>query len=68
MASFFLIRAPRSPAAMTALSSLRAPVDAFMTDVLVNADDKALRANRLALLQRFIAATATVADLSKLEG
>ena len=53
---------------MTALSTLRAPIDAFFDKVTVNADDPALRANRLALLQRFTAATATVADLSKLEG
>jgi glycyl-tRNA synthetase beta chain len=54
--------------AMTALASLRAPIDAFFDKVTVNADDASLRANRLALLSRFIAATATVADLSKLEG
>jgi glycyl-tRNA synthetase beta chain len=54
--------------AMAALSTLRAPIDAFFDKVTVNADDAALRANRLALLQRFVAATATVADLSKLEG
>ncbi|MFN3960556.1 MAG: glycine--tRNA ligase subunit beta [Parvularculaceae bacterium] len=54
--------------AMAALASLRAAVDAFFDKVTVNADDPGLRANRLALLQRFIAATATVADLSKLEG
>lgn len=54
--------------AMAALSTLRAPIDAFFNKVTVNADDKALRANRLALLQNFVAATATVADLSKLEG
>ncbi len=55
-------------AAMTALASLRAPVDHFFDKVTVNADDEALRANRLALLDRFRAATATVADFSKLEG
>ena len=54
--------------AMTALSVLRAPLDAFFENVTVNADDDALRANRLALLQRFIAATATVANFSRLEG
>lgn len=55
-------------AAMAALASLRAPVDHFFDKVTVNADDEALRANRLALLDRFRAATATVADFSKLEG
>jgi glycyl-tRNA synthetase beta chain len=54
--------------AMSALASLRAPIDAFFDKVTVNAEDAKLRANRLALLQRFIAATATVADLGKLEG
>lgn len=54
--------------AMAALSSLRAPLDAFFEGVTVNADDEKLRANRLALLKRFIAATAQVADFSKLEG
>ena len=54
--------------AMSALASLRAPIDAFFDKVTVNADDAKLRANRLALLARFIAATAGVADLGKLEG
>lgn len=55
-------------AAMAALASLRAPLDAFFESVTVNADDKALRANRLSLLARLIAATAMVADFSRLEG
>lgn len=55
-------------AAMKALARLRAPVDHFFDKVTVNADDEALRANRLALLDRFRTATATVADFSKLEG
>ena len=54
--------------AMSALAGLRAPIDAFFDAVIVNDDDPALRANRLALLQRFRAATARVADFSKLEG
>ena len=54
--------------AMSALASLRPAVDAFFDKVTVNADDTKLRANRLALLTRFIAATAAVADLGKLEG
>ena len=54
--------------AMMALASLRAPLDAFFEKVTVNADDKALRANRLSLLARLRAATARVADFSKLEG
>lgn len=55
-------------AAMTALASLRAPLDAFFEKVTVNADDKALRANRLSLLARLRAATGRVAEFSKLEG
>ncbi|MEO1252240.1 MAG: glycine--tRNA ligase subunit beta [Pseudomonadota bacterium] len=55
-------------AAMAALSQLRAPIDAFFESVTVNADDADIRANRLALLDRFIAATSSVADFSKLEG
>ena len=55
-------------AAMSALASLRAPLDAFFEKVTVNADDAALRANRLSLLARLRAATAKVADFSKLEG
>ena len=55
-------------AAMSALASLRSPLDAFFEKVTVNADDKALRANRLSLLARFRAAAAKVADFSKLEG
>ena len=54
--------------AMAALASLRAPLDAFFDNVTVNADDAALRANRLSLLARLVAATAAVADFSKLEG
>lgn len=55
-------------AAMGALASLRAPLDAFFDNVIVNADEEALRANRLSLLARLTAATASVADFSKLEG
>jgi glycyl-tRNA synthetase beta chain len=48
------------------LAALKAPVDAFFDGVMVNADDPALRANRLALLGRLHAAMNRVADLSKL--
>ncbi|TCR91322.1 glycine--tRNA ligase subunit beta [Rhizobium sp. BK376] len=54
--------------AMAALSKLRAPVDRFFTDVLVNDEDAAIRANRLALLRLIRKATATVADFSKISG
>ena len=50
------------------LAALREPVDAFFDAVMVNADDPALRANRLALLARLHAAMNRVADLSRLAG
>ncbi|WP_419913642.1 glycine--tRNA ligase subunit beta [Hoeflea sp.] len=55
-------------AAMRALGALRQPVDRFFDDVLVNAEDDAVRANRLALLRRIRAATETVADFSRITG
>jgi glycyl-tRNA synthetase beta chain len=54
--------------AMTAISKLRTPVDAFFDHVTVNADDERLRENRLRLLNRIRATTLTVADFSKIEG
>jgi glycyl-tRNA synthetase beta chain len=53
-------------ASLQALAALRAPVDAFFDGVMVNADDPALKANRLALLQQLHSAMNRVADLSKL--
>jgi glycyl-tRNA synthetase beta chain len=47
-------------------AALKAPVDAFFDSVMVNVDDAALRANRLALLASLHAAMNRVADLSKL--
>lgn len=55
-------------AAMPALASLRAPVDAFFDKVTVNADDAKVRANRLKLLAQIRAALHEVADFSKVEG
>jgi glycyl-tRNA synthetase beta chain len=51
---------------LQALAALKAPVDDFFDKVMVNADDLALRANRLALLGQLHAAMNRVADLSKL--
>jgi glycyl-tRNA synthetase beta chain len=51
---------------LQALAALRAPVDAFFDGVMVNAEDPALKANRLALLQQLHSAMNRVADLSKL--
>ncbi|MGB5109927.1 MAG: glycine--tRNA ligase subunit beta [Formosimonas sp.] len=50
--------------ALTALASLREPVDAFFTDVMVMADDAAVRANRLKLLQDLAQLMNGVADIS----
>jgi len=58
-------------AAMSALASLRAPVDAFFDgpdSVMVNADDAGIRENRLNLLNLMREAIGTVADFSKIEG
>jgi glycyl-tRNA synthetase beta chain len=53
-------------ASLQALAALKAPVDEFFDKVMVNAEDPALRANRLALLGQLHAAMNRVADLSKL--
>lgn len=54
--------------AMNALAELRKPVDDFFDQVTVNADDPALRKNRLHLLSQIRAATLGVADFSKIAG
>jgi glycyl-tRNA synthetase beta chain len=51
---------------LQALAALKGPVDAFFDGVMVNAEDAALRANRLALLAQLHAAMNRVADLSRL--
>jgi glycyl-tRNA synthetase beta chain len=53
-------------AALCELAALKEPVDTFFDQVMVNAEDSALRANRLALLARLQAAMNQVADLSRL--
>nr|WP_298896270.1 glycine--tRNA ligase subunit beta [uncultured Altererythrobacter sp.] len=55
-------------AAMSALASLRAPIDRFFEDVIVNAEEKDVRAARLTLLSRFRDAVHQVADFSRIEG
>ncbi|HTJ95604.1 MAG TPA: glycine--tRNA ligase subunit beta [Pararobbsia sp.] len=52
--------------ALAALASLRTPVDTFFNDVMVNAEDPGLRANRLLLLSKLHAQMNSVADISKL--
>jgi glycyl-tRNA synthetase beta chain len=53
-------------ASLQALAALKAPVDAFFDHVMVNADDPALKANRLALLNRLHRTMNRVADISRL--
>lgn len=53
-------------ASLQALAALKAPVDAFFDHVMVNAEDTALKNNRLALLNQLHQAMNRVADLSKL--
>ena len=55
-------------AAMSALASLRAPIDAFFEGVMINDPDPHKRAFRLGLLARFRDAVHAVADFSKIEG
>lgn len=54
--------------AMRAMSALRGPIDAFFDNVIVNADDPALRAVRLTLLGAIRDVVQRVADFSKIEG
>jgi glycyl-tRNA synthetase beta chain len=53
-------------ASLQSLAALRGPVDAFFDAVMVNAEDAALRNNRLGLLAILHQAMNRVADLSKL--
>ena len=53
-------------ASLQSLAALKAPVDAFFDKVMVNADDPALKANRLGLLAVLHQTMNRVADLSKL--
>lgn len=55
-------------AAMSAMATLRAPIDAFFTAVQVNAENPIIRRNRLNLLHRIRAICSGVADLTKIEG
>ncbi|MDP3211987.1 glycine--tRNA ligase subunit beta [Methylotenera sp.] len=51
---------------LKALAALKAPVDDFFDNVMVNAEDAALKANRLGLLATLHQTMNRVADLSKL--
>ncbi|MFZ5747270.1 MAG: DALR anticodon-binding domain-containing protein, partial [Pseudomonadota bacterium] len=62
------IEAEDFEAAMAALASLRAPIDAFFDQVTVNDADPVKRDARLALLARMRDAVHNVADFSRIEG
>jgi glycyl-tRNA synthetase beta chain len=53
-------------AALAAIAALREPLDRFFTDVMVLAEDRALRANRVALLRAIAALFLRVADVSEI--
>jgi len=61
-----MLAAQNYAGALQALAALRTPVDSFFDDVMVNAEDPALRANRIALLARVHALMNQIADLSRL--
>ena len=52
----------------TAFQPMIEPINVFFDDVLVMTEDKALRENRLALLQHIAALTDGIVDLTKVEG
>ncbi|MCW8920076.1 MAG: hypothetical protein OQK68_01245, partial [Sedimenticola sp.] len=52
---------------LKSLATLREPVDAFFDQVMVMADDPAVRSNRLALLNKLSALFLGVADISILQ-
>lgn len=54
--------------ALSSLASLREPIDAFFDEVMVMADDEAVRNNRLSLLNRLRNLFLRVADISVLPG
>ena len=63
-----ILQEERYTSAMTKLSTLRPPVDAFFDHVTVNCDDPPLRVNRLRLLSRIRGTMNQVADFSQIEG
>ena len=54
--------------AMSAMATLRGPIDAFFDAVQVNSDNATVRRNRLNLLSRIRQICTSVADLTKVEG
>ncbi len=62
------IEAEDFAAAMAAMATLRAPIDAFFEAVQVNVDSQIVRRNRLCLLNKIRVICGGVADLTKIEG
>ncbi len=62
------LQAGDTTAHLQALAALRVPVDAFFEHVMVNADDVALKNNRLGLLASLHQCMNQVADLARLAG
>ena len=62
------MRAEDFESAMSAMASLRGPIDGFFDGVQVNAADESLRRNRLNLLHRISETCLAVADLNRIEG
>ena len=60
------LKAGDSEGALDRIASLKGPVDAFFEDVMVMAEDPALRANRLALLGRIAGLFGVFADFSRI--
>ena len=54
--------------AMKLLSGLRQPIDRFFDKIMVNCEDKELRANRLRLLSSIRGSMDAIADFSAIEG
>ncbi|MBX3724913.1 MAG: glycine--tRNA ligase subunit beta [Xanthomonadales bacterium] len=63
-----LFQARRYEAALTRLAALRPAVDAFFDQVMVMAEDPAVRGNRLALLARLHGLFGRIADIGRLAG
>jgi glycyl-tRNA synthetase beta chain len=61
-----LLAQKRYTESMLALAELRVPVDEFFDGVMVNADDEAIRSNRLAILKKLSDLFGAVADISRL--
>ena len=53
------------PAALKALANLRGPVDEFFETTMVMDKDEKIRANRIKILNCFIASFAGIADFGK---